>query len=207
MILDVLAVGPFAANCYIVAAADGGSCVVIDPGDECPEIEAALRRRSLSPELVLFTHSHADHIGAAGDLLENYLSAVIACSAGTDRRARDPKLNLSAFLLTPMAAPAAGRILADGETFSAAGLEWTATEIPGHDPGELVYRVGNAVFTGDTVFAGSIGRGDFPGGDAGALVRVVRRYLQAIPAETVLYPGHGPATTAGAELASNPFLM
>ena len=97
--------------------------------------------------------------------------------------------------------------MADGETFSAGGLEWTATEIPGHDPGELVYRVADMVFTGDTVFAGSIGRGDFPGGDAGALVRGVRRYLQALPEDAGLYPGHGPATTAGAELASNPFLM
>ncbi|MDR0362374.1 MAG: MBL fold metallo-hydrolase, partial [Planctomycetota bacterium] len=134
--------------------------------------------------------------------------ATLACSAETARRAADPRLNLSVYIGDPVAAPAATRIQGDEEPFSAAWLDWRGVEVPGHEPGEMVYILGDqAAFTGDVVFAGSIGRSDFPGGDGELLVRGARLLLESLPSDMPLYPGHGPSTTVRRELASNPFLM
>ena len=104
--------------------------------------------------------------------------------------------------------PSAGRILQDGERFEAAWLDWRAVEVPGHDPGEMVYILGDGgmTFTGDTIFAGSVGRSDFPGGDGHLLVEGARKLLESLPPGGVLFPGHGPATRVAEELMYNPFL-
>ena len=216
MIVRALEVGGLAVCCYIVAGDghSGGagrprSCVAIDPGGDADAISREAERLGLSVDMILLTHAHADHIGGVADMMRRWPGAVLACSAETSRRAADPRSNLSALIGEPVAAPGAGRIIADGETFAAAGLEWRAVEIPGHDPGEMAYCVAaeNAAFVGDVVFAGSVGRSDFPGGDGALLIRGVKSFLGALPPETVIYPGHGPSTTAGRELRSNPFLI
>lgn len=214
MAVATLEVGDLAACCYIVGAdAPGGGepapCVVIDPGAEAGRVSAAVRRAGLRVETVLLTHAHADHIGGVAEILADWPGAVLACSEKTSQRAVDPQLNLSVYLGDPVTCPPAGRVLRDGEAFSAAGMDWKAVELPGHEPGEMVYVLGDGVaaFTGDTVFAGSIGRSDFPGGNAGVLLAGIRRLLESLPPDAVLYPGHGPSTRVRDELAHNPFLV
>ena len=212
MAVRTLEVGDLAACCHIVSsdAPHNGEkpCVVIDPGAEAGRVSSEVKRLGLRVEAVFLTHSHADHIGGVSGLLAEWPGAILACSAETSRRAGDPALNLSVYIGPPITCPPATRVLADGETLSAAGLDWQAVEVPGHDPGEMVYILGDgrSAFTGDTIFAGSVGRSDFPGGDGPALIAGIRRLLESLPPDSVLYPGHGPSTTADEELAHNPFL-
>lgn len=214
MSVTALEVGPLAACCYIVCpdrpdAPDAPlPAAVIDPGDEAEKISAHLKRLGAKLEAILLTHSHIDHIAAADRLRDAWPGSVLMCSQETSRRIGDPLRNLSAMMGFSVKIRPAGRLLDDGESFEAAGMQWRALEIPGHDPGEMVFILGDdeAVFSGDTVFAGSIGRSDFPGGDGGALIAGINRLLSSLKPDTPIYPGHGPATTVSRELAYNPFL-
>ncbi|MDR0362511.1 MAG: MBL fold metallo-hydrolase, partial [Planctomycetota bacterium] len=142
-----LEVGKLAACCYIVHAGSGGvspetnaaPCVVVDPGGDADFIDAAIRRLGLRLDAAFLTHAHADHIGGAEALLALWPGAILACSVETARRAVDPRLNLSVYMGDPVSAPQADRILADGEAFAMAGMPWRAVEVPGHDPGEMMY--------------------------------------------------------------------
>lgn len=212
MTVKRMEVGPLAVCCYIVfdekATDEPKPCVVIDPGEDAGRITDALKQANLKLDTVLLTHAHVDHIGGVDELLAAWPGSVLACSEETSRRAGDPKLNLSVHMGAPVKAGPATKYLHDGEEFSAAGMKWKAVEIPGHDPGELVFILegGDEVFTGDTLFQGSVGRSDFPGGDHKALILGVRKLLEGLSPEAVIYPGHGGPTRAQAELDHNPFL-
>ena len=207
--------GAFAANCYLVAPAPGEECVIIDPGQDAERgIEELLDRYRLKPIAVLLTHGHIDHMwsvapvcGAKG--IPAYVHpddrALLADPAkGLDLMVKQQFLGGMTF-----SEPDDVRVLADGEAVPLAGLDFTIGHAPGHTPGSVTFRSGqddlDALFTGDLLFAGSIGRTDLPGGDHAAILRSLARTL-TLPDTTVVLPGHGPQTTIGDERSSNPFL-
>lgn len=197
--------GILQVNTYIITSAD--SAAVIDPGGN---IESILPHvESKDNILVLLTHSHYDHIGGINELLEALPHARYYAHQICAQRAADPSLNLSFdhFGIEYATRPA-DHTLTDKEKFSIGDIEFQALHIPGHAPGHLCYYLPTekAVFCGDTIFAHSIGRSDLPGGDGWDLVQHCREMLAFLPEETVLYPGHGPATTVKEEKATNPFL-
>jgi hydroxyacylglutathione hydrolase len=207
--------GSFAANCYIVAPAPGEECVVIDPGQDAERgIEELLARYRLKPIAVLLTHGHIDHVWSVGPVCGAKGIPAYIHPADRDLLA-DPASGLGRnvgqelFGGITFTEPDDVRELKDGGTLSLAGVELTVGHMPGHTQGSVTYRGGSddldALFSGDLLFAGSIGRTDLPGGDHAAMLKSLGRTL-TLPDETVVLPGHGPQTTIGAERRTNPFL-
>jgi hydroxyacylglutathione hydrolase len=207
--------GAFAANCYLVAPAPGEECVIIDPGQDAePGIEDLLTRYRLKPIAVLLTHGHIDHMWSVAPVCGARNIPAYIHPDDRDLLA-DPAKGLSLstkqqFLggLT-FSEPDDVKELTDGATLSLAGCEFTVSHAPGHTQGSVTYRGGeadlDALFSGDLLFAGSIGRTDLPGGDDRAMAASLSRTL-SLPDATVVLPGHGPQTTIGDERRANPFL-
>jgi glyoxylase-like metal-dependent hydrolase (beta-lactamase superfamily II) len=181
--------------------------VVVDPGADPERIVAALREEDLVPEMVVATHCHADHIGAVNDVLEAYPQAVFAAGREEANWPAEPVKNLSYGFGFPMRMENPTRLLSGGEKLEAAGLVFDVISVPGHSPGSLVLYCpeGGAVFSGDTLFALNIGRGDLPGGDGRLLVEGIREKILTLPDETVVWPGHANRTRVGTEKKANPF--
>jgi glyoxylase-like metal-dependent hydrolase (beta-lactamase superfamily II) len=207
--------GAFAANCYIVAPAPGEECVIIDPGQDAERgIEELLARYRLKPVAVLLTHGHIDHVWSVGPVCG--AKGIPAWIHPADRGLlADPAsglaLNMGQELFggITFTEPDDVRELTDGATLELAGVELTVAHVPGHTQGSVTFRGGaddlDALFSGDLLFAGSIGRTDLPGGDHAAMLKSLARTL-TLPDEAVVLPGHGPQTTIGAERRTNPFL-
>jgi hydroxyacylglutathione hydrolase len=200
---------PFAENSYIIWRRGRNDALVIDPGFDTESIFARLKRHGLRVTAILNTHGHADHIAGNQAMKEAYPDAPLLIGGNEAFLLRDPEANLSAPFGVALYSPAADRLLADGERIEVAGLGFEVREIPGHSPGSVVF-VCDAfdpifVFGGDVLFAGSVGRTDL-GGNMSQLLLGIRTKLLSLPDTTVVYPGHGPATTVGAEKRSNPFV-
>jgi hydroxyacylglutathione hydrolase len=212
--------GSFAANCYLVASAPGEECVIIDPGQDAqPGIEELIDRYRLKPIAVLLTHGHIDHVWSVAPVCG--AKGIPAYVHPDDRDLlTDPAKGLGLLATQQFlggmrfAEPDDVRELSDGEVVALAGLEFTIGHTPGHTPGSVTFRSGAAdvdagfldvLFTGDLLFAGSIGRTDFPGGDHRQMLVSLARTL-TLPDETIVLPGHGPQTTIGDERRTNPFL-
>ena len=217
MIVTGFPAAAFGTNCFVVAPAAGERAVVVDPGVEVVEqLDEVLREHRLQPAAVLLTHGHLDHT----------FSVTPVCGArdipaylhpGDDHMLADPLSGIS----PETAALFGGRLqwsepddvrpLGDGDVLPLAGLEITVDHAPGHTPGSVAFRVpgdesSQVMFSGDLLFAGSIGRTDLPGGDTDEMMRSLARTVLPLDDDVVVLPGHGPATTVGRERATNPFL-
>jgi hydroxyacylglutathione hydrolase len=207
--------GAFAANCYLVAPAPGEECVIIDPGQDAERgIEELLDRYRLKPSAVLLTHGHVDHMWSVAPVCG--AKGVPAYVHPDDRELlADPGKGLSLLAKQQFMGgmtftePDDVRQLSDGDVITIAGLDIVVGHTPGHTPGSVTFRSGEddlaALFSGDLLFAGSIGRTDLPGGDHATILKSLARTL-TLPDETIVLPGHGPQTTIGDERATNPFL-
>ncbi len=199
-----LQLGPIGTNCYLVRASeDATEAVVIDPGADVATITSALAQLRVECAGILLTHSHFDHFGALAELEAATGAPVWLPQGELDVFARP----LEYFPSFPVPAyEGAATPLAGGETVDLAGLTFEVTFVPGHSPGHLAYYTDGCLFSGDVLFDGSVGRVDLPFGDWDTLLESILRLTEAYPPATVVYSGHGPATTLGAELDRNPFL-
>ena len=211
MLVTGFPAGAFAANCYVVAPARGAECVIVDPGQDAQQgIDELLVRYRLKPIAVLLTHGHIDHMWSVAPVCG--AKGIPAYIHPDDRELlADPAKGLSLavgqqlFGGITFTEPDDVRELADGSALSLAGLDFTVRHTPGHTPGSVTFGSEDGLFTGDLLFAGSIGRTDLPGGDHQAMLRSLARTL-TLPDDTLVLPGHGPQTTIGAERRTNPFL-
>ena len=215
MLVTGFPAGAFAANCYLVAPAPGEECVIIDPGQDAQRgIEELLDRYRLKPIAVLLTHGHIDHMWSVAPVCG--AKGIPAYIHPDDREmladpARGMSLMAKQQFLGGMtfSEPDDVKALRDDEVIPLAGLSFRVGHTPGHTPGSVTFRSAeddlDALFTGDLLFAGSIGRTDLPGGDHETILRSLARTL-TLPDATVVLPGHGPTTTIGDERTTNPFL-
>jgi glyoxylase-like metal-dependent hydrolase (beta-lactamase superfamily II) len=198
------AVGPFQENAYLVMDEETRDAVLVDPGDEGARLLAEVERAGALLRAVWITHGHIDHIGAIAAVTR--VLPVPVLMHPLDRPLYDRGASQAAhFGLLFEPPPVPDGELAEGDDLRVGTLRFRVMHVPGHAPGHVAFVGEGAVFGGDCLFAGSIGRTDLPLSDPLALERSLERFA-ALPAETIVYPGHGPATTIAAELAGNPFL-
>ena len=208
MSLDVrqLTVGPIAENCYVLRAAGSDRALIVDPGEEAERILAEVEGMGAEVEAILVTHCHFDHVGAV---------TPVAKATGAPVYCPEVELPLLADIMSftipgfgPYEGYEAEETVKGGEALQLAGLTLDVLFTPGHSPGHVTYSVRGeqALFSGDVLFQGSVGRVDLPGGDGPTLLRSIQALVESHPPETAVYPGHMGTTTLGAERASNPFL-
>jgi hydroxyacylglutathione hydrolase len=196
--------GPIGTNGYVVRATrDALEAVVVDPGGDAATIRLELARMGAACAAILVTHTHWDHLGAVADLAEGTGAPVYApeLERAVLERPSDYYAGVAIRGWTPE------ETLEGGETVEAAGIAFEVLAVPGHSPGHLAYYADGCLFSGDVLFAGSVGRTDLPFSDWDTLLGSIRTLVERYPPETVVYSGHGPPTTLGEELARNPFLV
>ncbi|MDO3379306.1 MBL fold metallo-hydrolase [Geoalkalibacter halelectricus] len=205
MIIERIVVGPLQVNSYILACPQTRQAAVIDPGAEGERILAVLRKQDLNARMVINTHGHFDHIGA-NQLLVEQTGADLLIHRGDLALLDKAEQHAALYGLSASASPAPSRLLEGGEVLPLGSLEIKVLATPGHSPGGICLLADGHLFTGDALFAGSIGRTDLPGGDLDQLLSAIREHLLVLPDETLVHPGHGPDTSIGREKRSNPFL-
>ncbi len=200
----------FEENAYIAHLDGNSECVVFDPGFEPQPILAYLSENGLSLAAILNTHGHADHIAGNAALKEAWPDAPLVIGHGDATKLTDPMLNLSGQYGMGLVSPAADTLVSAGQVYQAAGFDLEVRDTPGHSCGHVVFVWHNTsppvVFAGDVLFQRSIGRTDFPDGSFEQLVESIQTQLFVLPDDSIILPGHGPATTIGEEKRYNPFV-
>jgi len=206
VMIETLQLGPIGTNAYIVGDPATHRAAIVDPGDEPQRLLAVLARLSLGVDVIVATHAHFDHVGAVRPLVEAtgapfavFEAELPALEVAADRAAL--------FGITIPAPPAPDRLLREDDVLSMGGGAFRVVHTPGHSPGHMCLLGDGVAFVGDVIFQGSIGRTDLPGGDYDTLIRSIATHILPLPDQTVLYNGHGPATTVGRERRTNPFLV
>lgn len=201
------ALGPFETNCYLYTP-DGIAAWLFDPGAGPREVIKHIQDRGLTLEAIVLTHAHADHILGLTEVLEAFVGTPLLIHEAEEDWISDPARNLSMGFGAPYSGPAPTSTLAHGQEITIAGESWQVRHTPGHSPGGCVFIApgGQLAIVGDTLFSGSIGRTDLPGGNFEELANSIRRELYTLDAACLCLPGHGPSTTVGHERQHNPFV-
>lgn len=207
MLVKCLAVGPMLANCYLVWCEETKEALVIDPGGEGGRILAEIKRKQLQVKYIVNTHGHVDHIAANREVKEG-TGGKILIHAEDAPLLTSPNLNFSMYMGIPVKGPTAEVLLCEGEEIILGSrVELAVIHTPGHTRGGICLKADDAIFTGDTLFAGSIGRTDFPGGSYQELLDSIKNKILCCDDDCIVYPGHGPPSTVGHERTYNPFLF
>ena len=207
--IHTFTLGDFQTNCFVVRLEDEPACWIVDAGFDPEPMLTFIAREGLNPQALLLTHAHCDHIAGAGQVHARWPQLPILIHRSEATFLRDPMLNLSALLGDPIEAPGATGYLEHGGVLELGRVTFEVRHTPGHSPGGITLyceKAGVAI-VGDTLFAGSIGRYDFPTSDGQQLIASIREQLLIMPEETVIHPGHGPTSTIGQERRDNPFLQ
>lgn len=202
--LKAFTVGPMEANCYILYNPDKREGLIIDPGAEGSRLIKFIKQEKISINYIINTHGHPDHIGANRKIKEHTNAPILIHQYDA------PMLTKSASVLSflfPLesSSPPADTFIKDGDLIECAGMKLKVLHTPGHTPGGISLLIDDSIFTGDTLFSGSIGRSDLPGGSQEVLLNSIKKIL-SLDENLIIYPGHGPSTTVSEELHSNPFI-
>lgn len=203
--IDTIVTPGMGVNCYLVSCDKTKKAVLIDPGAGSKRISEWLKEKDLDIELIILTHGHYDHIGAV-EYLRNELNVKVAIHQDDAEMITDPAKNFSKLLGLNISLHPADIILQDNQEISVGEMTIKILHTPGHTPGGICILTEQGVFSGDTLFDGSIGRTDFPGGDLKTLLKSIREKLLVLSDEIKVYPGHESATTIGEERKSNPYI-
>jgi glyoxylase-like metal-dependent hydrolase (beta-lactamase superfamily II) len=206
--IDRFELGSFATNCFVIGVEGSTDCWLVDVGEQPGRMLDHIRRHELQPRLIVLTHGHADHIAGLPEALSAFPNTPVLIHQHERNFLTDPALNLSLYFGTPLVCPEATRLLQGNETLELVGVPFHVLHTPGHSPGGITLHQPDhhIALVGDTLFAGSIGRYDFPTSDGPTLFRSIHGQLLRLSDDTCVYPGHGPDTTIGREQQSNPYL-
>lgn len=205
VIIKGMPVGPIMANCFIIGCEETKLAAVIDPGDEASEILKALAEEKLSLQYIINTHGHFDHVGANKKLKEVTGAEILIHSKDAPMLSK-LSVTAAAFGLRAENSPGPDREVSDGDIISFGKVTLKVIHTPGHTPGGISILTGNHLFSGDTLFAGSIGRTDLPGGDYETLISTIRKKIFTLDEKVIVHPGHGPDTRISDEKIHNPFV-
>ena len=202
--VEQLSLGPIGTNCYIVrSSVEAGEALVVDPSGDPVELRLRLAQLDTRCAAILVTHGHWDHLVGVADLAEGAGAPVYMAEGERELLENPGRFTPPTIALRPYSPDV---LLSGGETIEVAGIAVDVISVPGHSPAHLAYYADGCLFSGDVLFAGSVGRTDLPGADWATLLESIRSLVDTFPPETVVYPGHGPTTTLGEELVRNSFL-